>query len=117
MSITWIKIEDIQDGMLLSRTIEDEMGRILLRAGHELTRGYIVRLQKMGINQVQVDLNDDLTEPEQRKASGRHAVDSERWREIQARLERRFAPHQNNKIMRTIQKVASLKLCQWLGRE
>ena len=113
MPATWIKIADIDDGMVLAGTIEDDMGRVLLREGQELSKSYVGRLTKMGVNEVLVDLKGDDDSDIMPSLARGAATDTRKITEN--RLARRFKAHVDNKIMCIIHAVARRKLMEYRG--
>lgn len=50
-----LRLDEVQPGMLLARSLFDEKGQILLGKGIELSESYLARLKGLGISQVAVE--------------------------------------------------------------
>lgn len=116
MPIKWVKVELVEDDMVLGQPVEDEMGRVLLARGEALRASYRERLAAWGIHEVAVEIPDDglpipaaSSGPLGRSGSG-GLSDSQVIKVTDLRLRQRFAPYAGDEIMETIQRVARRKL-------
>jgi hypothetical protein len=74
-----VDIDDVEPGMVLSATLSDAHGGVLLPAGVELTESILTSLRRRGIEEVTV-INDKISDAE---------LAAERQR-LQERLDRLF---------------------------
>jgi hypothetical protein len=74
-----VDIDQVEPGMVLSATLSDAHGGVLLPAGVELTESILVSLRRRGIEEVTV-INDKVSDAE---------LEAERQR-LQQRLDRLF---------------------------
>jgi len=53
-----IKPEDISDGMIVAKLIEDRLGRAILKPGDQLKVSFATRLSKWGVEEIWVEGGD-----------------------------------------------------------
>jgi len=96
-----IKVEDVVDGMVVARLIEDRLGRSILKPGDQLKLTFSSRLAKWGVEEIWIE-GDDVGDDASVDSNG---VDEKNRESALSKLNLQFEKYDEDSHMLLIKKI------------
>jgi hypothetical protein len=95
-----IKVEEVQDGMVVSKLIEDRLGRAILKPGDTLKTSFASRLNKWGVAEIWIESEAEEEEDGDDDKNHKAGVSTAR-----TALDKKFARYADDSHMGLLKKI------------